>query len=480
MKSTASRLLPKGTERTLAHMDIQHPNFPTSLYLTREVLMNDVRHKATEVNFTYKEQPSGDFLVTIRDNGDGNADYQRLISPAEESGLGTARYGAGLCMYRVKNSGEYAPFSFSWKKPGDTFYHVLEQNSSIPKTMNAVAGSEWQTVESHGFRMTHILLRKALNEVKPSQIAHKFREIMCLSMTPETLSSIRIHIEVLDKTGALYTEPVMTKAGKEPKKQKKPVVTGIADSVDEKWKTLLEILQDNHVGDFPSAHHTLSKKAVANAKYFRLAPPPPKMKCLSPNMPSYTNKNAQHALFVQEGFVTDAELKTALKRSAHAASMNGRFVVLHVDRPLETIEVPNESELSEDEVFAQKERIRQDSILEPTSSKVTFEGETYIEALEFIRKQKPSGWIQFEKKAKTNSTTETDTDATRSDVEQEHIVEVPVITPNPHSENLKLMHELITQMTALASRLPIEVFNVPLEALEDWHANGGNVADDDI
>lgn len=472
------KLVSKGTERTFAHMDLQHQHFPIPLFLTREVLMDNVRHHASEVKITYEEQPSGDFKVTIRDNGDGNALAERLIAPAEESGVGTARYGFGLRIYRLKNGDQDQNFSFSWKKEGDAFYHVLEQNSSTAKPMNAVTGSQWESLESHGFMMTHMLLKKNLCGVNPSRIASMLRELFCMSMTPETLATIRIHIEVLNKTGALYSEVPKTKAGKEPKKPKKSVVTGIADSVDEKWKTLLEILQENHVGEFPSARHTLSKKAVATAKYFILAPPPPRMKCLSPSMPTYTKKNAQRALIVQDGFVTDLPLTSALDRAPHAASMNGRFLVLFVERPLESIILPNEAELDANEVFEEKERIRQDSILTPASSKLTFVGENYTEALQFIRSQKPSKWIEFKKKGTTESAT--DTDATRSDVEQEHSVEVPVTTAGPYADQLKLMHKLIAQMSAVAASLPVELFNVPLDGLEDWHANGGNVVDDEI
>jgi len=157
--------------------------------------------------------------------------------------------------------------------------------------------------------------------------------------------------------------------------------------------------------------------------------------------------------------------------------MNGRYLVLFVERPLESITLPNEAELDANEVFEEKERIRQDSILTPASSKLTFVGENYTEALQFIRSQKPSKWIEFKKKA---TTTETDTDATRSDVEQEHSVEVPVTTVGPYADKLKLMHKLIAQMSAVAASLPVELFNVPLDGLEDWHANGGNVVDDEI
>jgi len=475
-KNTASNLLPKGTERTFAHMDIQHQHFPISLFLTREVLMDNVRHQATEVRFTYEEQPSGDYKVTIRDNGDGNAVPERLIAPAETSGVGTARYGFGLRIYRLKNAGQEEPFSFTWKKTGDAFFHMLEQNSNTAKPMNAVPGAQWSTIESHGFTMTHTLLRKNLEGLSPSAIAPTLREIMCMSMTPETLAGIRIHVEVLDKTGVPVCEAPKTKAGKEPKKPKKGVVTGIVDSVEDKWQSLLQVLEENHEGEFPSMQHTLSKKAVATARFYKLSSPPPKSKYLKETMPTYTNKNAHHALVVQDGFVTDIPLANALDRAPHASSMNGRYLVLSVERPLESIELPNEAELSADEVFEEKERIRQDSILIPASSKLTFVGETYTEALEFVRKEKPSGWVHFEKKKPLTKSTESDTDVSKTDTEEESKAVVPVV--DMHATDKRMLKELLAQVFKVASRLPTEVFNVPLEGLEDWFANDGNLNDE--
>jgi hypothetical protein len=487
----------KGVERAFAHMDIQHKHFPVSLFLTREVLMDNVRHSAKEVKFLYQEQPSGDFHVTIRDSGDGNALVDRLIAPAEVSGLGTARYGFGLRMYRLQNAGEDEKFSFSWKKEGDAFFHILEQNTTTAKPMNAVPGSLWDTVDSHGFSMTHTLRREKLYGLDPSMIAPTLREIFCMSTTPETLASIRIRVEVLDKTGAPYCEPLKkatkpkkedqtpkkeAKKPKKPKVVKKGKVTGIVDSVDEKWTSLLKVLEDNHDGEFPSARQVLSKKAIATAKYYKLKQPPPKTRCLVPFMPTYTRKNAQFALFVQDGFVTDVPITKALGRNDHGSSLNGRYVVISVDRPVETIELQSEKGLTVDQIFAEKERIRQESILIPASSKLSFVEATYTEVLEFLRNQKPPNWAAFAKKDVVSSGTDSESVDTKSDSEVEMIVTVPTIVvpvDDMVAKKIEVMN-LVSLLLEKAKMLPTDVFNVSLEALEDWHANGGNVADDEI
>lgn len=460
--------------------------FPIPLYLTREVLMDNVRHNARNVKFLYKQLPNDDFKVTITDDGDGQADSSRLVAPSEGNGLGTSRYGHGLRIYRLKSAGRDEPWTASWKAAGDSFYNSLDQSSVHSKANSLKQGGVWETPESHGFCFETKLRLENLEGRNPSEIAAIIREVCCASMTPETLASIRIRVEVLDKEGNPFCEPppeVKLKKDGTARKSKAtsaPKCLGVVDSQTENWPSILSVLESNHVGEFPSSSSVLSTQASINAGFYIIKAEGTKP--VNEFLPNYTSKKANFALVVQDGFVTEVPLAVALNRAPHPSSLNGRFLVLRVDRPIETISLPDEEKLTPEEAMRRKEAIRQDSILEPASSKMTFRGKVYTEALEYIRKEKPSAWVVYRKKDTTPSTTdgsESETSKPKSKksarVSEVASDEATIPTATPSVEKLRYLAKMLLEEAKLHGT---ETFNVPLDALEDWVENGNSNNDD--
>lgn len=489
---SSARPLSQGTERAFECIDLKH-HYPVPLYLTREVIMDNVRHGAKNVNITYRQLTDENFKVKITDDGDGKADASRIIAPSEENGNGTSRYGHGLRIYRLKSAGRDEPWSATWKTVGDSFYQSLDQKSTHSKPNSLKSGCPWETPESHGFSFETKLKKDALDGHHPSEIAPILREILCASMTPETLASIRIHIEVLDKEGNPFYEKVpdvkLKKDGKPRKGQENvsttPRCLGVVDSVSESWPSILTVLENNQTEEFPYVDGTLSTKALIGTSFFHLKNED-KHSPVHEFLPYYTSKKAHFALIVQDGFITEVSLEEALDRAPHASSLNGRFAVVKVDRPIETIEVPDEDKLPSEEVRMQKEAIRQQSILEPASSKMTFFGPVYNEAKEFLRKVSPKNWVTFKKKTSSKESIPSTTDgsetdsskakpkkskkASKTDVEE---VTIPIVTAS-----VERLRELATMLLAEAKLHGTDTFNVPLDALEDWVENGNSNHDE--
>jgi hypothetical protein len=483
--STSPLPLSRGTERALECIDLKH-FLPIPLYLTREVLMDNVRHNARNVKFLYKQLPNNDFDVKITDDGDGQADSTRLVAPSEGNGLGTSRYGHGLRIFRLKSAGRDEPWTATWKASGDSFYSSLNQSSVHSKANSLKQGGVWETPESHGFSFDTKLKLENLEGRHPSEIAGIIREVCCASMTPETLASIRIRVEVLDKEGNPFCEPppeVKLKKDGTARKTKvtvTPKCLGVVDSQAEKWQSILSVLEANHVGEFPSSSSVLSTQATINAAFYIIKTEGTKP--VNEFMPNYTSKKSNFALVVQDGFITEVPLAEALNRAQHPSSLNGRFMVLKVDRPLESISLPDEDKLTAEEVMRRKESVRQDSILEPASSKMTFLGKVYTEALEFIRREKPSAWVAYRKKETTPSTSdgsESETSKPKSKrsvrVSEPSTNEVTIPTATPSIARLRDLAKMFLEEAKLHGT---DTFNVPLDALEDWVENGNSNNDD--
>jgi len=406
---TKMKSLSKGTERAFEHMDVQHPVFPVPVYLMREALMNSVRHNASEFSVTYTEQENGDFSVVIFDNGDGIASFERIVTPAEENGEGTSRYGNGMRMLRLRNDGPDGEWSAAWKKEGDMFYHSLEFNPKtrehILKAINIGGTHRWQSPDDQGFILQMTLRKDKLEDFDAKDIAPMIHELCCVSMTPATLAGIHVRIDVLDVKGIPLMEKLpqykLKKDGTERKckHKREPRVFGVADSEMENWRSILTVLREDAHEHFPSWSHTLSSGAIAKGEYFRIKPAD-KKKPLDPGMPNYTAANSQAALIVQDGFITDVPLYEALDRAQHGASMNGRFMVLDADRAVDTIILENEDRMDKEEAAKKKERIRQESIPLLAASKVTFLGEMYYELLGLARANKPKLPFQWDKHVK--------------------------------------------------------------------------------
>lgn len=382
-----------GVERAFEMIDIEHSIFPVALALFREVLMDQYRHSATKITVTMQERVDHNFDVRIEDNGDGDADPSRLITPSNTSGAGTSVYAHGIREYRLKCAGRYEPWSAEWKRLGDKFFHHLTGGGSTAKVVNAEDGESWSKQSDHGFIFKHVLLKEKLDGHSPLEIANILREVICLSASPKVLAKMHVTIEVLGQDKLPLREVLPTEKPKKlkndgtPRKGSKvvePKVVGRSDSRANNWRSIVDVLDENCVVDEARTLSTvLTTKATAEARFLRMKELPKGQKCIE-GFPNYTAKNAQFALLLQDDFLTDVPLAKFLDKKSHPSSLNGRFVIVAVDFPM-TGGVTNAD--------------RQAAILEPTSTKLSFTGRVYREVMDFVRTKKPSNWDAYIQKA---------------------------------------------------------------------------------
>jgi hypothetical protein len=296
----------KGTQRLIASADIKHHIFPLSLFLTREELMNSVRYGAKNIWIRITELPDGTLRFAVEDNGNGKADPTRLSSPAEANGGGTARYGAGLPVTRLKRGAISDAWSTAWKEEGKEEANCMGDDTQV-RTLPIPFPKyhPWSKSTDHGFIHTSIIQPAKLGSVSLSEIAPTLREIVCASMLPATLGGVEIDITVTDKAGKVVSH---------------------ANSKVEKWVSFEEA-----VLKAPDTKLWLEKvimrgKVRITVKYVEI-----KLKRNGhiKDFPHYGAVNAPHAMIGQEGFVVaDMPLHDALAREKHGASMYRKYMFI--------------------------------------------------------------------------------------------------------------------------------------------------------
>jgi hypothetical protein len=421
MSSLRNNKVSGGVDRTFESIDVRHPHYPVAVYLFgRERFYNLVRHHATDVRINFQENENGSFTVSMMDNGDGNADPTRLLEPAEDSGMSSSKYGFGERILRLKMSTRHAESMYAWKKADDLYYTELLQTATgyqIKHENIDTVNPVWKNKSDSGFFSKIAFIPDRLDGRTTQEVVPILRSILCMSLTPEVLAKLHIHIEVRDTTGTLLREIVPpgkpTKSGK-PRKTREPHTVGLSDSKDNKWKSLIEILRENPLdGLIRETEGTLSSGATIKVEYLRLAPSSTKY---YEGVREYTDSKASGVLVVMHGFVMPIPLPEALGKAPHPASQNGRFAIVTVT-PAE----PNIAGLSEIDA----EIKRQESMPSQASSKVTFLAScpVYQDMLRFIRSEKPASWDAFVKKASsdTDASSATESDASSVDVPNRRI-----------------------------------------------------------
>lgn len=451
-----------GVDRTFESIDVRHPHYPVGLYLfARERFYNLVRHNATDVQIKFQEKDDGNFLVKMRDNGDGAADENRLLEPAEEGGMSSSKYGFGERIVRLKMGSRYSPSLYAWKKAGELFYHVLDQTATgyrLITTSIDMKDAIWEKKEDHGFYSEIDFIPDRLEGRTKQDIIPIVRSVLCMSLTPEVLATLHVHIEIRDARGDILREIVnpgkLTKTGKL-RKTREPRIVGIADSIDGEWKSLVSILLENALdGNILEKTGTLSSGAKINVKYLRLTPSSQKY---YEGVKEYTDTKACAALVIMNGFVMPIPLPEALGKAVHPASQNGRFAIVTIT-PVDPL-VDNVRDLSPLDL----ERIRQLSMPTPASSKVTFLAScpVYQDMLAFIRAgREGSKWDAFVKKGATSESDSDSQEEPTGDVGIAHTPPpagapgnvLPVMTD--HAIIRRKAENLLEKAYALLTRLP--------------------------
>jgi hypothetical protein len=358
MSNMASALkMNKGTQRLIASADIKHHIFPLSLFLTREELMNSVRYGAKNIWIRITELDNGTLRFAIEDNGSGKADPVRLSSPAEANGGGTARYGAGLHIARLKRGNLGDSWSAAWKEAGTDEASCMRDDTQV-RTLPIPFEKyhPWSKATDHGFIHTSIIQPTKLGSVALSEIAQNLREIVCGSMFPATLASVEIDITVTDKAGKVVSQ---------------------ANSKAEKWVSFEEAVL-SAPGTQVWDKKTMMRGNVRTTVTYAEVKLKGRNGCIK-DFPNYGAVNAPHAMIGQEGFfVADMPLHEALERPKHGSAMYRKYMFVEFDLVGST------------DVTA---------LPTPASTKTSYlsECQTYRDCMKDVRGAQPSKWASWNK-----------------------------------------------------------------------------------
>lgn len=389
-----------GVERSFESIDVRHDKYPVAVYLVRERFYNSHRHGATKVILILNRLPNKNFKFTVRDNGNGDADVNRLLEPAEESGMTSSQYGFGERIWRLKASGREMPSLYAWKKAGDTFYHVLRQTKGAFKqeTVNITPTGIWTKPEEHGFYSEMEFLLDRLEERSPEEFITLLRSVLCMSLSKDVLANLHIQIEVRDENGELLREvvpPGKLKKNGEPRKTREPRVVGRADSKEDAWVSLEQVVRDNPHETFAPVviEGELSTGAHIEVVYTKLKPCAGKTHY--DGLKEYTDKKGNGILVKMHGFIAPITLPDGLGKAPHPASQNGRFALITIRPPTLT------PEQCEGKTALEIEQLQQRSMPTLASSKVSFLSScpVYQEMIHFLRGNKPAQWDAFVKKS---------------------------------------------------------------------------------
>lgn len=319
----------KGTERLIANADIKHHLFPIPLFLIREELMNSHRYGAKNVWIRLQERPDGTILMSVRDNGSGQADVERLKSPAESNGGGTSRYAAGLPIAQLKRGNQDDPWSVAWKKAGDEEAKYMTNDRVETKAPVPFARYHpWTNSSEHGFVHTTTLRPEKLQGLTLAQLLPTLREIICGSLCPDTLKSMCIDIKVEDKAGTLVATSNSTDKS-DPWRTFEEVVTGSQS------KVITKVSRSGNVKI--TAKFVIAGKGLFTHSVKKITKGGKQMRNTSiiPHFPNYGAISSPHGFFLQEGFIiADLPLDDALDLISHSLNYHYLFAEFSLlDRP---------------------------------------------------------------------------------------------------------------------------------------------------
>ena len=350
-----------GTQRLIANADIKHHYFPLSLFLFREELMNSVRYNAKRIWILATELPDGSVQFRVQDDGTGDASRDRLSGPAASNGGGTARYGAGLPITRLKRGNEGDAWSVAWKKAGTDRVEIMTNDLEVSRLRLSDPDQPWTAPEDHGFVHTTVIRPAKLEGVTLATLAPTLREITCVSTQKATLQGLEISIEVKDKTGA-------TVAKVNSKDAADPWIT-FKEAVEQRTNTKVWATTTITRGSVRITVSYVEVKGLKKGEFIH-------------GFPHYGAVGAPHAMLAMEGFVVaDMPLHQALDRKEHGSSQNKKYLFATFD-------------LVEGETDVER-------LPRPASTKTSFVPDCpiYQDCMEQIRNARPPKWADWKKDA---------------------------------------------------------------------------------
>jgi hypothetical protein len=315
----------KGTERLIACADIKHHIFPVPLFLIREELMNSARYGAKNVWIRFQENADGTIRMTVRDDGSGRADADRLKSPAETNGGGTSRYAAGLPIAQLKRGNQDDTWSAAWKRTGEEMAMFMTNDRVETKVCVPFPKYHpWTKTSESGFIHETTLRPEKIPGVKLSDLLPLLREIICGSMRPQTLKCMCIDIAVIDNTGKVVAASTSTDKS-DPWHTFEEVITGSSSRV------ITKILRFGDV--VMTAKFVIAGKALFTDNVKKLTKGGQNRNTdIIPHFPNYGAISSPHSFFSQEGFViADLPLDDALDLISHSLNYRYLFVDFSLD-----------------------------------------------------------------------------------------------------------------------------------------------------
>ena len=207
MSSFSSKMSPARYTVAQARKDrsaaVSHPIFPLSLLYIKESITNSIRYGATTYDISFTWEPSSNaWKVESKDNGSGEADFDRMNGPAEENGETTSRYAYGLWALQVFGEKDNKLTSMRVAKKNDEDYARSVVTGPIPEVWDPRdlyhkdPKCPFKTRESHGFYNMHYISKDTIPDIGPNDILPNFREIVTVGFNQEILNKLNINVYI--------------------------------------------------------------------------------------------------------------------------------------------------------------------------------------------------------------------------------------------------------------------------------------------
>lgn len=201
-----------GVLTTYASSIPQHEKYDKPIRMTTERANNSLQHDATHIAIRWVSQANGDYMVDYEDNGDGEIDEDRYISPQSKPGEGAHKFGSG-CHYQRAScdpSNDYA-WQESFKKANTdefvTYTGPFKDGNKIKSKNYAVAPNRvFKTEAESGMKGRWLVrkdtLTKAHDEAKKHEelvgdiILENLVELFAWSYSQEILDRMHLTFQV--------------------------------------------------------------------------------------------------------------------------------------------------------------------------------------------------------------------------------------------------------------------------------------------
>jgi len=383
------------------------------LYLM-EYAKDGYERGATELTHTIRPGSAPDRgVITYRDNGSGEADLNRMISPSPENGSKeTSRYATGKTQTRCYLDNNTFPFTIAFKQAGwacaSGFIGPYERLGMTEKNWRSLpaAGVPFQVAEEHGYyeeigvlaeRMPRVAnltrnvkkAKKGEAPITPAFLDAESSQIWVNHITE--IARVRLPQDMLNKTCQTFRATDIN--GKDWK--------GVLPAGTKTFRTVLKESQGvkrypMQLFEFPTFIATVECFDVKDVYYS----PDENWKKVIAEFPHYVN-GGYALVSLRDQVVYDTPLYELIDKPPHPSSQNFKIMYVNFEPKHGVMDV--------------------NSLPTPASVKIKFTGENYNLFLAEIRKlntgtKKKEHWyntpsfpfLQFKKKSRSDSGSEND------------------------------------------------------------------------